>query len=90
METAMKTLSLLASAFVVTLVSTSGAQAAIKCDGDYQVVNGHEIATPYCGDNYTATVAQQYGLHVTKKEMREDPARRSEVRRMIGGDLRLR
>lgn len=86
----MKTSSLIASAFLVTLSTASVANAAIKCDGDYQVVNGHEIATPYCGDNYVATVAQQYGLHVTKKEMREEPARRSEVRRMIGDDLRLR
>lgn len=86
----MKTLTLLAFAMVMPLAVTGSASAAIKCDGDYQVVDGHEIATPYCGDNYTATVAQQYGLHVTKQEMRENPARRSEVRRMIGYDLRLR
>lgn len=85
----MKTLTLLASAVVMTLAATGPARAAIKCDGDYQVVGGHEVATPYCEDNYTATVAQTYGLHVTKQEMRDNPARRSEVRRMIGYDLRL-
>jgi len=85
----MKTLTLVASAFVMTLAATGTARAAIKCDGDYQIVSGHEIATPYCADNYTATVAQTYGLHVTKQDMRDNPARRSEVRRMIGYDLRL-
>lgn len=86
----MKQLMLSASVVVMIVAATGSARAAIKCDGDYQVVSGNEIATPYCSDNYTATVAQQYGLHVTKQEMRDNPARRGEVRRMIGYDLRLR
>ncbi len=86
----MKSLALLSSAVLMTLSLATTAHAALKCDGDYQVVDGKEISTPYCRDNYLAHVARQYGVHVTDGEIRDNPARRSEVRRMIGYDIRVR
>ena len=41
------------------------AEAHIVCHDGFQVVNGREISTPYCNDNYLAAVARQYGVKAT-------------------------
>jgi hypothetical protein len=85
----MKMLTLAASAVLMTLTLASTAQAAIKCDGDFQNVAGSEISTPYCRDNNLAAVARSYGVGVSNSEVRNNPGTKSEVRRLIRPDIRV-
>lgn len=65
------------------------AEAAIRCNGRYQIVSGQELATPYCGDNYLAAVAREYGWKVTDSEIRNNPGTKLDVCRIIGRDNRV-
>jgi hypothetical protein len=65
------------------------AEARIECRGEFQVVQGNEISTPYCADNYLARVARQYGVRVTDAAIRNNPNRKREVCRFIGHDPRV-
>lgn len=75
----------------VALVASAGvAEARIKCNGPFQVVRGAgEIATPYCEDEYLATVARGYGINVSGSAIRRSPSRKEEVCRAIGHDSRV-
>jgi hypothetical protein len=66
------------------------ASAAMKCRDDYQVVQGREISTPYCADNYLARVAREYGVKVSDAAIRNNPNKKSEVCRFIGHDPRVK
>src|SRR5262245_43804768 len=50
---------LIASAFMTYPLADT--QARIICDGNFQVVNGQPIATPYCRELNLARVARGYG-----------------------------
>ena len=63
---------------VFASLATSPA-AAITCNGNFQVVNGQEISTPFCRDNALAAVARQYGYKISDKEMRNNPSRKEEI-----------
>ncbi len=76
-------------AVVVFFAFAGSANAAIRCNEDYQVVQGNEISTPYCGDNYLAQVARSYGIRVSNAEIRNNPGRKGEVCRHIGHDIRV-
>ena len=65
------------------------AAAHIACDHDFQIVNGQKIETPYCADKNLAHVARQYGDKVRARDLRNDPGRKDEVCRFIGGDARV-
>jgi len=79
-----------AAAGLVLLAFGSGAaQAGIVCREGYQTVDGHEISTPYCNDNYVAEVARAYGIKVTDEAVRNNPARKDEICRWIGHDIRI-
>jgi hypothetical protein len=75
---------------VVCLVATATSAQAIRCNGSYQVVNGHEISTPYCRDNALAAVARAHGFDVSDSTIRNNPTRKSEICRWIGSDIRTR
>ena len=60
--------------------------AAITCNGNFQVVNGQEISTPFCRDNALAAVARQYGYKISDKEMRNNPSRKEEICRALRDD----
>jgi hypothetical protein len=75
------------AASAVAMVS-GGAQARIQCDGQYQIVQGNAIATPYCQDNYLAQVARGYGMKVSMADVRI-PSKKQEVCQFIGHDARL-
>ncbi len=63
---------------------------AISCNGRYQVLkNGSEISTPFCGDNYLATVSRKYGLKYSSREIRNNPNLKREVCDFIGDDSRV-
>jgi hypothetical protein len=80
---------LLAAAGVL-VIGCAAAQAKIVCNGDYQVVNGSEISTPYCSDGYVAAVARQRGMRVSDAEVRNNPGKKDEICRWIGFDSRIR
>lgn len=63
--------------------------SAITCKGEYQVVQGQLLATPYCQDNYLAKIAQQYGTRVSGREIRNNPNKKAEVCRFMGHDSRV-
>ncbi len=66
------------------------AQAAIRCNGPYQVIRGQgQILTPYCEDAYIARVARGYGVKVSANTVRHNPNRKEEICRFIGHDPRI-
>lgn len=72
------------------MLASSGATAAIKCNDEYQIVAGQEIATPYCEDGYLARIARGYGVRVSDNEIRQNPNKKGEVCRFVGYDIRVR
>ncbi len=72
------------------LLLASGAPAmAITCHGNYQVVGGQEISTPYCRDNALAGVARQYGYRDSDATVRNNPSRKEELCRNLNSDIRV-
>jgi hypothetical protein len=83
---------ILASALVAAgmLSLTQGtAEAAIVCDGDFQVVNGYPVATPYCREMTLARVARSYGWRVSDETIRHNESVKAQVCRAIGFDNRV-
>ncbi len=78
-----------AAAVTVPVLSGIPAAQAINCRGQYQISGGREISTPYCEDNYLATVARGYGSRVSSAEIRNNPSTKREVCRFIGHDTRV-
>lgn len=77
------------SAFALAL-GTGAADAKIICQGAFQIVDGRPIATPYCEDANVATVAREYGILVSAREIRNNPGTKARVCRFIGHDNRVR
>jgi hypothetical protein len=65
------------------------AEARIVCHDGFQVVNGQEISTPYCNDNYVAEVARQHGVKVANEAVRNNPSLKSQICRFVGSDVRI-
>jgi hypothetical protein len=65
------------------------AQARMLCDGDYQLVAGLPVATPYCRELNLARVAHSYGIRVPVEAIRYSQSARSDVCRAIGSDNRV-
>ena len=74
----------------LTVPLSSAAYAHIVCHNDFQVVNGREIATPYCQDNTLAQVSRGYGRRVSDAEVRNDPGLKDELCRYFGSDIRVK
>ncbi len=79
-------LAIVASVFATA--ASAPASAGIYCQGPWQIVNGSEIATPFCGDTYLAKVARSYGMRVSGRAVRVNPSVKAEVCRLIGHDNR--
>ena len=58
---------------------------AVECRGNFQIVNGQEISTPYCRDAHLAKVAG-----VSADKVRNNPNFKEEVCRHHGHDNRVR
>lgn len=76
-------------AAIAALSIMAGEARAIECRGPYQIVGGQSISTPYCQDNYLATVAREYGTRVSNSEIRNNPNKKAEVCRFMGHDNRV-
>jgi len=70
-------------------LGTANAEAGIVCNEGYQRVNGQEISTPYCNDNYVAEVARLYGFKVSNAAVRNSPALKDKICRELGSDIRI-
>jgi ribosomal protein L36 len=80
----------LAGLVTATLMGVSEpVAAAIRCVGDYQIVRGQQIATPYCQDNHLAQVARQYGMRVSGDAIRNSPSVKAQACRLVGRDNRV-
>ena len=79
-------LALLAGSFLIAAATSA---SAIECQEDYQIVQGQPISTPYCRDGYLAKVAREYGFKTSASTIRNNPARKAEVCRFIGSDIRV-
>ncbi|HEX6001572.1 MAG TPA: hypothetical protein VFZ16_19590 [Hyphomicrobiaceae bacterium] len=71
------------------LLLAQGAEARIVCDGNFQIVNGLAVSTPYCRDLTLARVARSRGFHVTDRAIRYNEGTRAQVCRAIGFDNRV-
>lgn len=85
----MKRLLTLPIAGTVIIALAGSADARIRCNKDYQIVQGNEIHTPYCADNYLAKVAREYGIRVSNSQIRNNPNKKAEVCRLIRHDIRV-
>jgi hypothetical protein len=79
-----------AACVIALSLFAADAQARIICNGAYQVVNGQEISTPYCNDNYVAAVARARGRNVSDEAVRNNPSVKEEICLWIGKDHRIR
>jgi hypothetical protein len=82
----MARLALFVTCAVVSLASPA---LAIKCNGNFQIVNGEEISTPFCRDNALAAVAREAGYRITDAEMRNNPSRKEEICPFLRSDIRV-
>lgn len=85
----MKTQIILSAVAAMAITTTSPATAKIRCKGPFQVIQGNQIATPYCGDNYLAQVARGYGSSVSARAIRQSPSKKEEICNWIGHDPRV-
>lgn len=81
---------LLGAFAIAGLAFANPADAAIRCEGPWQVVSGQRISTPYCGDTYLARVARDYGMRVSARAVRNSTSVKQEVCRLVGHDNRAR
>lgn len=65
------------------------AEAAIRCEGGFQIVQGNRLATPYCQDDQLAKVAREYGMRASASAIRNNPNYKREVCRLVGRDIRV-
>ena len=73
----------------VVIFLTLPASAAIRCNGNYQVVNGSEISTPYCRDNQLARLGRQRGFKYSDGEIRNSPNAKRELCRYMRSDIEV-
>ncbi len=71
-------------------ISVQPAEAAIRCDGNFQVQDGRRFAVPYCEDLNIVKVAREYGIRVSFDQVRFNPGKAEQVCRVIGDDNRVR
>lgn len=83
-------------AFVLTAAAlfagmqSATADAAIVCDGAYQVFkSGGTHRSNICENRYLARVAGNYGLRVSARTIRNKPSVKVEVCQAIGHDIRV-
>ena len=58
---------------------SSHARAAIMCDGNFQMVDGMSVSTPYCQDENLAAAGRKRGLVVSGVEVRHRPELKREI-----------
>ncbi len=59
---------------------------ATRCDGDFELVHGSWISTPYCRAVTIAEAARERGERVSPETLLRHPARAEEVCRFVKSD----
>ncbi len=77
------------AALAVAAVVPTAANAAIRCNGAYQINSLGQFHSPYCADGYLATVARSFGMRVTGDQIRNSTSVKADVCRSIGFDSRI-
>ena len=90
----MTRISKLAFALMATMMfagmQTSTADAAIRCDGAYQVFkHGGQHRSPLCEDRYLAHIARKYGMRVSAYAVHNSDYEKAQVCYTIGHDIRV-
>ena len=70
-------------------VSHQPAKARILCQGEFQVTKNGLIATPYCGDEEIARVANSYGWNREAATVHTNPLSKVYICQTLGSDWRL-
>jgi hypothetical protein len=70
-------------------LAQGGAEARIPCDGNYQIVQGYPISTPYCREQNLAKVARTFGWRISAQEIRYSESKKAQLCRAIGFDNRV-
>jgi hypothetical protein len=65
------------------------ANARIACQGEFQVTQFGLVATPYCGEEEIARVANNYGWRVSPAEAHNNPLTKVYICQTIGYDWRI-
>lgn len=69
--------------------SVTPATAAIVCDGDFQIIDGHAVATPYCEDEQLARSLRARGVKTSGAAVRASPELKREICLMASGEASL-
>ncbi len=75
--------------FILPPENSQAGRYKLKCNGPYQIVQGQEIATPPCENNYIAKVARSYGYRVTGKQLSQNPNKKVHICAILGHDTRI-
>lgn len=78
--------------FAPAIFSSTQATASkykLKCDGQYQLVQGNWISTTPCEESYLAKIARSYGVRVTVKQIRNNPNKKIEICEFLNHDTRV-
>ena len=79
----------LAAIMLLSTALLQPAAARILCQGEFQVTKYGLIATPYCGDEEIARVANSYGWHREAATVRTNPLSKVYICQTLGYDWRL-
>ena len=69
----------LCTACVGMACAASPARGAIRCDGNFQIIDGMSVSTPYCHDENLAAHQRKQGAYVSGSEIRRHPELKREV-----------
>jgi hypothetical protein len=66
------------------ICAVSHANAGIVCDGNFQIVDGMSVSTPYCQDENLAAYQRNRGVKVSGGEVRHHPELKLEACASVG------
>jgi len=78
-----------ATVALLSVASLQPATARILCDGEFQITKYGPIATPYCGDQLIARVANSFGWRDSAAQVGSNPLAKVYICRTLGTDWRL-
>jgi hypothetical protein len=59
--------------------SVMPANAHIRCDDEFQIINGQRVATPYCEAEQLARASRGHGVMISGDAVRKDPQLREDL-----------
>ena len=78
-----------ATVALLSVASLQPAAARMLCDGEFQITKYGPIATPYCGDQVIARVANEYGWRDSAAGVGSNPLAKVYICQTLGRDWRL-